>query len=485
MSGTPVLLDGQDAQATMRYNPLVRLELRDLQKCIHCGLCLQACPTFIETGQEAESPRGRIYLMRAVVDGRQSWEQVAPHLDACMGCLGCQTACPSGVPYARLIESARAEVERHARRPLQRWFRQQAIRSFTTPWRLHWLLRMAHILHFPRAPRWFARLLGAPESVVRLPPLERSDLSALPERVPAQGERYGRVGLLLGCVMRVLFPQVHRATIEVLTRSGLEVLIPRRQGCCGALWVHNGYPQHARKLARQLFEAFREVDYIVVNAAGCGSTMKEYPLLFEGMREEAEARHFSQRVRDVNELLVELLGGTPTPRGTGETPVLRLMGETPKPLVDLPLRPLTIRLTCHDACHLVHGQGIREQPRLLLRRIPGVELIEMEGAEMCCGSAGIYNLQKPKLASAALKRKVEAILATGAEAVVSANPGCTLWIAQGLAEAGKPMPIYHPVELLARACTADPSNLSDPPDSSDLSDPPDLSDPSDHDALRA
>ncbi|MCS7066546.1 MAG: (Fe-S)-binding protein, partial [Fimbriimonadales bacterium] len=391
-----------------------------------------ACPTFVETGQEAESPRGRIYLMRAVVDSRQHWKQVAPHLDACMGCLGCQTACPSGVPYARLIEAAREQVERHARSPLQRWFRQQAIRSFTTPWRLRGLLRVARRLRLRRAPRWFARLLGAPESVVWLPRSEPSDLSNLPGRIPAQGEQRGRVGLLLGCVMRVLFPQVHRATVEVLTRCGLEVVIPRRQGCCGALWVHNGYPQHAKALARRLFKAFEDVDYIVVNAAGCGSTMKEYPLLFEGAREEAQARDFSRRVRDVNELLAEI--GIPQP-----------------------LRPVPMRLTCHDACHLVHGQGIQEQPRQLLRQIPGVELHEMEGADMCCGSAGIYNLLQPKLASAALKRKVEAILATGAGAIISANPGCTLWIAQGLVEAGSRLPLYHPVEILARACT-----LSDP-----------------------
>ena len=430
----------------------MRLALRDLQKCIHCGLCLQACPTFVETGEEAESPRGRIYLMRAVVDGKRNWAEVAPHLDACMGCLGCQTACPSGVPYGQLIEAARAELERHARSPLQRWLRQMAIRSFTTPGRLRRMLQAACLLHLKRVPRWFARLLGAPESAMQLPPPPLSDLSDLSDRIePARGGMRGRVGLLLGCVMRILFPQVHRATIEVLTRCGLEVLIPRQQGCCGALWVHNGYPRHAQALARRLFRTFTDVDYVVVNAAGCGSTMKEYPLLFEGTPLEESARDFSRRVRDVNELLMEL-----------ELPPLE--------------QPVPMRLTYHDACHLVHAQGIREQPRQLLRQIPGVELIEMEGAEMCCGSAGIYNLLQPKLASAALRRKVEAIRATGAEAVVSANPGCTLWIAQGLQEAGQPLPIYHPVELIARACTPAPS---------DRSDKSDMSESSYHDALRA
>jgi glycolate oxidase iron-sulfur subunit len=364
--------------------------------------------------------------MRAVVDGRLTWEQVAPHIDACLGCLGCQTACPSGVPYARLIEAAREQVERHARRPLQRWLRQQAIVSFTTPWRLRAMLRSARLLRLKRAPRWFARLLGAPESTVQLPKLPPDTLADLPERIAPKGEPRGHVGLLLGCVMRVLFPQVHRATVELLTRCGWEVIIPRHQGCCGALWVHNGYPQHARRQARQLLRAFEAVDYIVVNAAGCGSTMKEYPLLFEGTREAERAQRFSQRVRDVNELLAE--SGLPAPPS-----------------------PMPMRLTYHDACHLAHAQGIREAPRQLLKSVPALELIEMEGAEMCCGSAGIYNLLQPKLAKAALKRKVEAILATGAEGVVSANPGCTLWIAQGLMEVGHPLPIYHPVEVVARA----------------------------------
>ncbi len=226
--------------------------------------------------------------------------------------------------------------------------------------------------------------------------------------------------------MRVLFPQVHHATIQMLTLAGFEVVVPARQGCCGALWVHNGFPLQARRLAQGLLRAFEDVEFIVVNAAGCGSTMKEYPLLFEGTRLEAEAQRFAQRVRDINELLAE--------------------ADLPEPT-----QPVPMRVTLHDACHLVHGQGIREQPRSLLSRIPKLQIVEMDGADLCCGSAGIYNLLQPTLAKEALRRKLSAIQATQPDAVVSANPGCTLWIAQGLREQGIPLPIYHPVELLAQA----------------------------------
>ncbi|MCS7208924.1 MAG: (Fe-S)-binding protein [Fimbriimonadales bacterium] len=407
------------------------LDKRDLQKCIHCGLCLQACPTYLTTGQEAESPRGRIYLMRQAVEGRIRWAQARPHLDACMGCLGCQTACPSGVPYAKLIEAARAEVETQARTPLQRWVRQQAISNFTQPARLRLLLQLAGALGLRRAPRWVARLLGASDSVMRLPRLPERAWRPKQTVYPARGVPKARVGLLLGCAMQVLFDRVHAATVGMLTLAGYEVHLPRAQGCCGALWVHNGYPARACRNARRLFMAFREVDYIAVNAAGCGSTMKEYGLLFHGTPEQAEAERFAQRVRDVHELLAD----APLPE---------------------PARRDSLCVTYHDACHLVHGQGIREQPRALLKRLPNLKLIEMEGAELCCGSAGIYNLLQPHLARDALQRKIAHIKATGATVVASANPGCTLWIRQGLEEAGLPVEVLHPVEILAKAYDAMP-----------------------------
>lgn len=412
--------------------PLRMLDQRDLQKCIHCGLCLQACPTYVSTGQEAESPRGRIYLMRQAVEGRIEWAQARPHIDACMGCLGCQTACPSGVPYAKLIEGARAAVEQQARTPFQRWVRQQAIARFTSPTQLRLMLRTAGTLGIRRTPRWMARLLGAGESAVQLPRLPERAWRPTQTVYPAQVQPpKARVGLLMGCAMQVLFGRVHRATVGMLTRAGYEVHIPRQQGCCGALWVHNGYPAQAQRNARRLFAAFRAVDYIAVNAAGCGSTMKEYALLFQGTAEHAAAERFAKRVRDVHELLAD--------------------ADLPPPA-----RDDSLCITYHDACHLAHGQGIREQPRALLRRLPNVKLIEMDGADMCCGSAGIYNLLQPKLAREALQRKIRAIQDTGATIVASANPGCTLWIRQGLQEAGAPVEVLHPVEILAKAYNAMP-----------------------------
>jgi glycolate oxidase iron-sulfur subunit len=282
-----------------------------------------------------------------------------------------------------------------------------------------------------RPPRWLAKMLGAADTAVRLPTPPARAWRPAQTVYPAQGTPKARVGLLLGCAMQVLFDRVHRATIGMLTLAGYEVHVPRNQGCCGALWVHNGYPREAQRNARALFEVFREVDYIAVNAAGCGSTMKEYGLLFQGAPEQLVAESFARRVRDVHELLYE--ANLPEPK-----------------------RNDSLSMTYHDACHLVHGQGIRVQPRALLQRLPGVKLIEMDGAEMCCGSAGIYNLLQPRLARDALQRKVQNIRNTGATIVASANPGCTLWLRQGLQEAGLPVEVLHPVEILAKAYDAMP-----------------------------
>ena len=401
------------------------LHKHDLQKCIHCGLCLQACPTYVATGEEAHSPRGRIYLMRSALEQRTNWQAVHPYIDACMGCLGCQTACPSGVPYSRLIEGARAEVERHARTPFQRWVRQQAIAHFTHRGHLRMLLGIAHRLGFRRAPRWMVGLLGASEPAVALPTLLRARWP-MQSVYLLQGSVRARVGLLIGCAQAVLFPAVHQATIRLLTLAGYAVHLPNRQNCCGALWVHNGYPDRARHLARQLFRAFEGLDWVVVNAAGCGSTMKEYATLFADTPDAGRAQAFSARVRDIHELLAE--------------------SELPKPSF-----PIPFKVAYHDACHLLHGQGIREAPRALLRQIPELQLVELEHADMCCGSAGIYNMLQPQLAKHALARKVEAIRNSGAQVLASPNPGCTLWIAQGLREAGLVVGVYHPVELIAKA----------------------------------
>lgn len=402
----------------------------ELQRCIHCGLCLQACPTFIELGKEEESPRGRLYLMRAVVEGHLKWAQVVSHLDLCLGCLGCQTACPSGVPYAHLIEAARSQVEQKARRPFQRWVRHQLLATLTRPHRMRYLLLITTLLRVERIPRLITQLAGIEGNEVKLPKLPKVRWN--PQQVyPAQGELKCRAGLLTGCVMQLLFPQVYHATVAVLCRNGVEVHVPPDQACCGALWLHNGYPRQAARLARRQLQAFREVDFVVVNAAGCGATLKEYPRLLENTPLYEKAQRFAKRVRDLNELLAEI-------------------GFQP------PEAELKWRVTYHDACHLAHGQGIREQPRWLLSKIKGLTLLEMEEADLCCGSAGIYNLLQPHMARRLLTRKVHHILAQEPDAVVSANPGCNLWIAQGLQDAGKPIPIYHPVELLAFAYKATP-----------------------------
>lgn len=401
--------------------------LLDLQKCIHCGLCLQSCPTFLSTGSEADSPRGRIYLMRAAVEGRMDWSQVQPHIDRCMGCLSCQTACPSGVPYAKLLESARAQVEEEARSGSEALWRRLALTAFTRPGLLHFGLVAARTLGIKRPPRFLARKLGAAEVKMRLPRLP--EYRWRPRSVyPAIGEARGRVALLKGCAMSALFPQVHRATVAVLRQNGFEVCVPKRQGCCGALWAHNGYPDRAKKAALQLARRFAEHDYVIVNSAGCGSAMKEHASLWPDGRAPDEVVRLAQKTKDITEFLVE-------------------QGFKPGVL----LNPLAAGY--HDACHLSHGQGIRNQPREMLRSIQGLTLLEIP--EICCGSAGIYNLLQPELATDALKSKVRSILDSGAQAVVSANPGCTLWIAQGLAQAKRPLPILHPIELLAQAYTVE------------------------------
>lgn len=411
-----------------------------LLKCIHCGLCLQSCPTYVEEGSEADSPRGRIYLMRAVSEGRIRWEPGATeHIDRCLGCRACETACPSGVEYGYLLEVARAQVEKSPARPaMQRVVKRLILNLMARPGAFAFAIRTARLLSplfGERAlPAPVARMLGVKGVVAKLPPMysKRENLASV---YPPQGERRGRVGLLTGCVASVLFHEVTVATIAVLQHNGFEVVVPRGQGCCGALHVHNGFPDEARRLALRLVECFERasVDAIVVNSAGCGSAMKEYDRLFACHPHEARARAFADRVRDVMEFLAE----------AG---------------IRLPERPLKGRdgvselvVTYHDACHLAHAQGVRRQPRDIIRSIPGVRLLELEEADMCCGSAGIYNLLQPEMASRLLQRKVERIRATGAEIVLTGNPGCLAWIAQGLRDLPQPIAIMHPVELLRNA----------------------------------
>lgn len=410
-------------------------------RCIRCGFCLDACPTFRLTGNEADSPRGRIYLMRSVREGALPLdESVRAHLDACLGCRACESACPSGVEYASILEDFRAGMEQRGARPAAQSFaRRQLLATLTSPARLAASLKAAGRLgrltgQRKTMPPLAAELLtGRADAAVTLPAVpQRIEVGRLPEVSPAIGERRYRVGILAGCVMRVLFGDTNAATVRVLQRNGCEVVAPRAAGCCGALHLHSGYMADAKAKARALLDAFRDVemDAFVVNSAGCGSTLKEYGELLEDDPVYADrARAFAAKVRDVSEFLMEI-GLTP-PEGRFEATV-----------------------AYHDACHLAHGQRITVQPRALLRAIPGLRLVDLPEPDTCCGSAGIYNLTQPELAARLLERKVAFIRETGASVVATGNPGCLAWIQQGLAARGYDVEVRHPVEILDAAYSA-------------------------------
>jgi glycolate oxidase iron-sulfur subunit len=396
-----------------------------VEDCVHCGFCLPSCPTYALWAQEADSPRGRIVLVDQALhsEGELTAEMVS-HFDTCLGCMACVTACPSGVRYDRLIERVRPQIERGFRRPR----RDRAIRRL-----------LFETLPYPRRLRALAPLIRAGRrlplptglrTLVEVAPRRPAGRVAVPAVTAALSERRGRVGLLLGCVQRVFYPQVHLATINALSAEGFDVVAPATAGCCGALELHGGNEQGAVSRAKATIAAFStDLDYIVVNAAGCGSAMKEYGDLLG----TPEARAFSERVRDVTELL-----GSASPRA--------------------PRGAVPLRVAYHDACHLAHAQQIRSEPRELLGAIPGLELLEVSAeADLCCGSAGIYNLVQPAAAAELGKRKATHLLETGADAIAAANPGCAAQLDLHLAELGRPLPIYHPVELVWRSIAAAPS----------------------------
>ena len=420
-----------------------------IDKCVHCGFCLPTCPTYLLWGEEMDSPRGRIYLMKASVEGHAEMTgSYVQHFDACLGCLACVTACPSGVQYAPLIESARAQIERTYDRPSDdSLFRRILLTIVPYPWRMRAamlpLLLFGPLLRRIAAPSaatpaaspsprprdtsgsLFRRIAAA---LALAPPVSwRSFVDRLPARTPAvDGERM-RVALLAGCVQRLSFSQVNHATVRVLAAEGCRVDVPAGQGCCGALPLHAGDVDRARALARRNIAVFEAagVDRIVVNAAGCGSAMKEYgQLLANDPAWAARAKALADTVRDASELLAEL----------GEVRAVR--------------RPLTARVVYHDACHLAHGQGVRAQPRALLRGIPGVELLAVDEAEICCGSAGIFNLVQPEPAAQLGARKVRHIAAVSPDMIATANPGCMLQIAAAARGLGHDWPIFHPIELI-------------------------------------
>lgn len=406
------------------------------EDCVHCGFCLPSCPTYVLWGQEADSPRGRIYLMKAGLDGRAEWNDAFQrHFDTCLGCMACVTACPSGVRYDRLLEATRPQVERHGRRSVgDRLFRQLIFSLFPHPDRLR-AMRVPLALYQKTGLQRLLRSSGLmrlmPDRVAAmerlLPPIpENGASSELPERIAPIGEPRRRVGLLLGCVQRVFFSHVNHATARVLAAEGCDVHVPRDQGCCGALMMHAGRDAEAVEAARRTIDAFERagVDQVVINAAGCGSAMKQYGELLDGDPQYAErARAFSAKCVDISELLAEL-----EPRA--------------------PRHPLNVTVAYHDACHLQHAQRVKQPPRQVLRTIPGLELREIAESDVCCGSAGIYNLVEPDAAAALRDRKVTNILGTGADVVVSGNPGCMMQIRWGLDVAERSVPSLHTIELV-------------------------------------
>jgi glycolate oxidase iron-sulfur subunit len=416
------------------------LSVDGVNQCVHCGLCLAYCPTFSELGTEMDSPRGRIFLIKSLAEGRLSLsDSVVEHLSLCLDCRACETVCPAGVPYGRLIEAARAEIERarpgHVGRRAFRWLNlgvllghPRALAAAAAALRLYQASGLQALVRGSGLVRLLPGTLPAWEALMpRLP--AGAERAPLPEVVSAQGERRGRVALLTGCVQSVVFGAHNRATARVLARNGYEVVAPPGQGCCGALNAHGGDHARALDMARRTIAAFEgvNVDAVVVNTSGCGAHMKAYGTLLEGDPAWAErARRFAGAVQDVSEFLARA------------------------PLRP-PLAPVAMTVTYHDPCHVVHGQKIRTAPRQLLAQIPGLRVVDLEESDWCCGSAGIYNLTQPEMAARLLHRKVGHILATGAEAVVTANPGCILQIEQGLRAHGAPLRVLHIVELLDRA----------------------------------
>lgn len=401
--------------------------------CVHCGLCLSACPTYVELGAEMDSPRGRIYLMRALADDTLPMTpDVARHLDLCLGCRACETACPSGVRYGELIEAARVVVaDRHRRPRLDRWRRTLISAILPHPRRMRVLLAPLRLL---QRTGLLARFQSPSSWAALLPHLDA--WAPVAEVTAAQGPQRRRVGFVAGCVAQVLFAKINRATVRVLARNGCTITTPAQQGCCGALYLHAGKRQEALDCARRNIDAFpTDLDAIVVNAAGCGVLLKQYGQLLAGdPHYAARAQAFSAKVRDVTEFLAAL------------------------PLIP-PHGVVHARVTYHDACHLAHGQGVRDAPRQLLRQIPGLELVELHDSDTCCGSAGSYNLTEPVMARRLAERKIAHIRASGATCVAAANPGCILQIRAGLRRAEMEVAVVHPIELLDQAYQRRPSSL--------------------------
>ena len=404
--------------------PLGHVMAEAVTTCVHCGFCLPACPTYTVLGEEMDSPRGRIVLMKSVLEGEIELEDALQYIDRCLGCLGCVTACPSGVHYGELITPFRAYAQERRRRPLvERMARRLALETIPHPGRFRLAAlsgRLARPLEGLLPSQLSAMLALLPESL--------PDAQPLPDIFPAQGERRARVALLAGCVQQSLAPEINWAALRVLALNGVEVVVPPGQGCCGALAMHTGEIELARRQALDNLNAFpQDVDVVITTAAGCGSGMKEYPLLFKDTPWEGPAMDFAARLQDISTFLDAL--GIQAP----------------------PSLPQALCIAYHDACHLAHAQGVTDAPRRLLRQVNNLNLVSIPEGDLCCGSAGTYNLEQPEIASALGKRKVGNILNTPAQAVVTGNIGCLVQLRTHLAAAENPLPVWHTVEVLDRA----------------------------------
>jgi glycolate oxidase iron-sulfur subunit len=390
-----------------------------IDDCVHCGFCLPTCPTYALWGEEMDSPRGRIQLMQLGHEQPSLSEEMVSHFDRCLGCMACVTACPSGVKYDQLLLQTRPQVERHFARPLpDRAYRRLVFEVFTHPARLRALVPLLALQRALGAERLIPRRLRRLRNMAALAPQVgiRATWERLPEVTPARGAKRGTVALLQGCVQRVFFGRVNRATVDVLAAEGFEVHAPARPACCGSLQLHTGYEPGAAARARDAVAALGGYETVIVNAAGCGSGMKDYGDLIGD-------REFAAKVKDVHEFLASI-----EPRAERH--------------------PLALRVAYHDACHLAHAQGVRRAPRDVLQGIPGLELIEPDEWELCCGSAGVYNLLQPEAAAELGARKAANLERTEAAVIAAANPGCEVQIGRYLA---RPIPIVHPIELLARS----------------------------------
>ncbi len=404
-----------------------------IEKCVHCGFCLPVCPTYLLWGQEMDSPRGRIYLMKIASEGAaQMNSNWISHFDSCLGCMACMTACPSGVDYGKLIEATRAQIERKTERSRgEKLYRKFLFETFTQVDRLR-RMRLPLVFYQKSGLQAIVRGLGLLKLLPKnlqtmealLPKLQARE--AVAEVTPAVGTKRRRVGLLLGCVQREFFSQVNAATVRVLAAEGCEVVAPGEQPCCGALLVHAGEEAAAVALAKRTIGTFERanVETIVTNAAGCGSNVKEYGHLLRDEPEYAErARAFAAKCKDVSEVLADM-----APRARRNA--------------------LKLRVAFHDSCHLQHAQGVSSQPRALLSKIPGLELAEIPEAAICCGSAGIYNLVQPDAANALGDRKAELIAPLKAEVVATGNPGCILQMQSALARRRQKIPVVHTIQIL-------------------------------------